>query len=114
MFKTAITTPFASAARTATASSELDHTVENFDEATLCVNVTAASGTSPTLAVSYEISPDGGTTWFTHTAGATITAAGNQVIQLTGLGRASRVTATIGGTAPSFTFSAHLICKRRA
>lgn len=114
MFKTAITTPFASAARTATASSELDHTVENFDEATLCVDVTAASGTSPTLAISYEISPDNGTTWFTHTTGATLTATGKQVIQLTALGRSSRVTATIGGTTPSFTFSVKLVCKRRA
>lgn len=112
--KTAITTPFASAARTATASSDKDHTVENFDEGTLHVDATAVSGTSPTLAVSYEVSPDDGATWFTHTTGANITAVGKQVIQLTGLGRTYRVTGTVGGTSPSFTYSVKLVLKRHA
>lgn len=112
--KTAITIPFASAARTATASSDKDNTVENFDEGTLHVDATAVTGTSPTLAVSYETSPDDGTTWFTHTTGANITAAGKQTTQLTHLGRTYRITGTVGGTTPSFTYSVHLVLKRRA
>lgn len=113
--KTAITTPFESAARTATASSDKDHTVENFDEGTLHVDVTAINGT-PTLAVSYEVSPDDGATWFTHTTGSSITAVGKQIIQLTSLGKTYRVTGTFtaGGASPSFTYSVKLVLKRRA
>lgn len=113
MSRTRTITPFASAARTATESSGAESVAQAFDEATLFVDVTAVAGTSPTLAISYEVSPDNGTTWFTHTTGATITAAGKQVVHLTNLCSTSRLTATIGGTTPSFTFSAYLAMKRR-
>lgn len=73
----------------------------------VAVHVTAASGTTPTLAVSVEQSVDGAT-W--------TAVAGSSIPGMTGIGNAScnaqitaayaRVTATIGGTTPSFTFRA--------
>jgi hypothetical protein len=54
-----------SAARTATGNSgALNYPVDNITGGTWILNVTAASGTSPTLDVSIQITPDGGTTWF--------------------------------------------------
>jgi hypothetical protein len=69
------------------------------------LNVTAASGTSPTLDVVVEDTLDG-TNWNTVGTFAQRTAAGRQVIDITSpfSGRL-RVRWTIGGTAPSFTFS---------
>jgi hypothetical protein len=69
------------------------------------LNVTAASGTSPTLDVVVEDTLDG-TNWNTVGTFAQRTAAGRQVIDITSpfSGRL-RVRWTIGGTSPSFTFS---------
>ena len=52
-----------SAARTSSRTSVSDGAVDNFDEILLVLDVTAASGTSPTLDVDYQISTDGGTRW---------------------------------------------------
>lgn len=69
------------------------------------VQVTAITGTSPTLVVSFDESADGSTGW-TAMAGATtsaLVAAGSTVF----FGRATknyvRATATIGGTGPAVT-----------
>jgi hypothetical protein len=69
------------------------------------VQVTAITGTSPTLVVSFDESTDGSTGW-TAMAGAftaALSAAGSAVF----FGRASknyvRATATIGGTTPAVT-----------
>jgi hypothetical protein len=70
------------------------------------VHVTAASGTTPTLAVSIEQSNDG-SSWAAVTGGATavnLTAAGNATINAAIPQRFVRVVATVGGTTPSFTF----------
>lgn len=74
----------------------------------LAVHVTAASGTTPTLNVSLEESVDGSTAWTAIT--------GSGIVQLTAAGNATayaspsksfvRVTATVAGTTPSFTFKA--------
>jgi len=71
---------------------------------TLGLEVTAASGTTPTLDVSVETSLDG-VDWFTHGAFAQMTATGDQAKSFGGLSRFARVSWAITGTTPSFTFS---------
>jgi hypothetical protein len=76
----------------------------------LFVHVTAATGTSPTLAVSLEQSNDG-TTWAAvpNSAAATVTAVGNSAANASPTQQMCRVVAAIGGTTPSFTFSVYAI-----
>lgn len=78
------------------------------NSALLYVNVTAASGTTPTMTVKLQDSLDG-TNWFDVTGAATtsITAAGSQLVRVTNtaIGPFVRLVWTIGGTTPSFTFS---------
>jgi hypothetical protein len=71
----------------------------------VAVHVTAATGTSPSLAVSLEESSDG-TTWtpVSQSAALPISAAGNTLANAQTTKQLVRVTATITGTTPSFTF----------
>jgi hypothetical protein len=75
----------------------------------LAVDVTAASGTTPTLDLTVQWSLDGGTTWATTDgtpdAFAQITAAATRVKRFPALSGTYRVVWTIAGTTPSFTFS---------
>jgi hypothetical protein len=74
----------------------------------LLANVTAVSGTTPTLTISVEWSPDGGSTWASADpvdAFTQITAATNVAKQFRCKSNVYRVVFTIGGTTPSFTFS---------
>lgn len=91
-----------SAARTATGNGS---SVEVGDRgvARLLLDVTAASGTSPTLDVTVETSHDG-TTWRQVGTFAQKTAAGTERKSFSGLDRFVRATWTLGGTTPSFTF----------
>lgn len=69
------------------------------------VIVTAVSGTSPTLQVGIQDSPDG-VSWATAVTSAVISAPGTYRIVLSApLGNHIRHVLTIGGTIPSFTFS---------
>jgi hypothetical protein len=71
----------------------------------LRMNVTTASGTSPTLAVVVEDSIDGGATWNTIGSFAQKTAAGREVINITEpFADTVRARWTISGTAPNFAF----------
>lgn len=92
----------ASAARTATGNgsgAELgDRRV-----ARLKLDVTAASGTSPTLDVTIQTSRDG-TTWYTAGTFAQRTGIANES-KVFAIDRHVRASWTIGGTTPSFTFS---------
>ena len=98
-----------SAAYTATASSStvgLDRAVGEY--VSLFVNVTAASGTTPSLALSVQWSHDGVN--FADVDGtadtfAAITAVKTTVKQFVVKGPFYRVTYAITGTTPSFTFS---------
>lgn len=75
----------------------------------LAVHCTAASGTTPTLDASLEESADG-TSW-TAVTGSSITqltAAGNALAAATITKNFVRVTSTVDGTTPSFTYSASL------
>lgn len=102
MQKTHTQAPLASAART-TSGNSTAFACDNFDEALVMINVSAASGTSPTLDITFEVYD--GANWMTHTAATQITGAGSQVMKLTNLGTEYRIKYTIGGTSPSFTFS---------
>jgi hypothetical protein len=93
----------ASAARTATVSLT---GVELGDKGTarLLLDVTAASGTTPTLDVAIQTSKDN-STWRAVAAFAQKTTTGTELKSFTGLDRFVRAVFTIGGTTPSFTAS---------
>lgn len=112
----------ASSAKTATGNGA---TQTNFNAAgaLVWINVSAVTGTTPTLTVRLQWSPDGGTTWVdldtTNAQTASITATGTFVLRVypgittaanaalnSPLPRTWRLAWTIGGTTPSFTFSA--------
>ena len=116
-----VTTADSSAARTSTVAGA---TVTNFNAkgAVITINVTAVSGTSPTLVAKLQYSPDG-TTWIDYTnkpVTATISATGqttlivcpgvtevvNSAVSLP-LPRTVRMYYTIGGTTPSLTFATY-------
>jgi hypothetical protein len=69
----------------------------------LTLAVTAASGTTPSLTVTVEHSPDG-TTWAAHSAFTAATATTTQRKTFGGVDRFARVSWAITGTTPSFTF----------
>ena len=99
----------ASAARTTSGNSETFDAAEK-RELIVTVNVTAASGSSPTLAVQAQHSPDGVIWDNLGTAFTTVTAAPATLTKTFGTAanpfhRYVRASYTIGGTTPSFTFS---------
>lgn len=65
--------------------------------------VTAASGTTPSLTVIIEHSPDN-STWSTHTTFTAATAVNTERKILSGLDRYVRARWTVSGTTPSFTW----------
>jgi hypothetical protein len=96
-----------SAARTASAASGPVAVSGATADALVTVHCTAASGTSPTLDVALEESADGASWSAVPNSGTTqLTAAGNRVAGAKVTKNFVRVAATIGGTTPSFTFSA--------
>lgn len=100
-----ISTPHASAARTATGQTTgIDYTI--YKELIVELSVSAASGTVPALDVKVQVSDDN-TNWFDEgTAFAQITAASTPAVKkLTNFGSWVRFVYTITGTTPSFTFS---------
>ena len=98
------TTAVASAARTTSGNSGALTGFGDWSRFRAQLNVTAASGTSPTLDVVVEDSFDG-TTWNTVATFTQKTAAGVQVVDVSGqFTEQLRVRWTVGGTTPSFTF----------
>lgn len=110
MRKSAIYTPIASAARTTTFNHDLGEMMGDWDEVALYLNVTAASGTSPTLDVAYQTKADG--VWYTHTSFTQATTTTTEKKIITQAGVDSRILCTIGGTTPSFTFTVSAEVKR--
>ena len=102
-----------SAARTTSGSGDGSSAAAAFREANVLLDITAVSGTSPSLTVTLETSADG-TNWFAHTAFAAKTAAAKDALKLANLGSYVRASYTISGTSPSFTFSVVLDGKRVA
>lgn len=70
------------------------------------INVSAVSGTTPSLTVKLDLSADG-VTWAPGAAGtpAAITAAGTYYVASPNPGAQVRASWTVSGTTPSFTFS---------
>jgi len=96
----------ASAARTTTGQSGAIQS--QGQQVSLEVDVTAASGTTPNLALSVEWSDDNGTTWFQADPAdvfTALTAAGKRVKEFDVKAPYFRVVWTITGTTPSFTFA---------
>jgi hypothetical protein len=87
--------------------------LSTFLEAVALLNVTAVSGTSPTLDVKFQTSDDGSDWYdlgssFTQATGITKPAA----LKLTNFGRYVRAVYTLGGSAsPSVTFTLKLVAK---
>ena len=105
----ATTTLVPSAARTASADSGLLLGLANANTLRMQLNITAASGTTPTLDVVVEDTLDGGATFNTIATFTQATVASRQVVNFSGLfSDTIRVRWTVGGTTPSFTFSAVL------
>lgn len=98
----------ASATRTATGNDGGFSQGGPANNALVYVNVSAVSGTTPTMTVKLQDSVDG-TNWFDVTGGATasITATGPQLVRIasTPIAPFVRLVWTLGGTTPSFTFS---------
>jgi len=95
-----------SAAETATNSTGVFWLPPGADTIRSQLNVTAATGTSPTLAVIIEDSLDGGSTWNTIGTFTSATGVTRQVINIPSpFGELIRVTSTLGGTTPNFTYS---------
>lgn len=112
--KTETSTLLASAARTTSGSSaELD--TSDFREVVVYLNVTAASGTTPTLDLKAQsLDPVSGVWMDVPSGGLTQkTAAGTELkVVSSGLGARLRISYTIAGTTPSFTFSIGAAGKR--
>lgn len=98
-----------SAARTTTGNLVLTNLGEDISSAEVQLNCTAASGTSPTLNVIVEATVDG-TNWYQLVAFTQRTAAGVEQKTITGIvSQSLRVSWTIAGTTPSFTFQVDAI-----
>ena len=99
-------TLLASAARTATASAAAVSGFAAANNLVLQLNVTAASGTLPTLDVVVQDTVDG-TNYSTIATFTQATGVTREVIRLaTPFTDTLRIVYTIGGTLPSFTFAA--------
>lgn len=86
------------------------HLCERYTEAQIHVDVTAASGTTPTLDVAIQSSPDD-SIWATHTSFTQITTTGTAVQKITNIGQYMRLKYTIGGSSPSFTLTSKITFK---
>lgn len=94
-----------SAARTTSSSLESGEDYAPIDRLRAQLDVTAASGTTPSMTVVIESTLDG-TNWDALGTFAAKTAAGREVITINPvIGRRVRARWTITGTTPSFTFS---------
>ncbi len=72
------------------------------------LNVTAHAGTSPTLDVKFQDSPDNGTTWYDIDDAAltqVTTTNGQQRLVVNNAGPKCRAVVAVGGTSPSYTFA---------
>jgi hypothetical protein len=95
----------ASAARTTSSDSGIWDGFADSQNLRVALNVTAASGTTPNLAVVVEDTLDG-TVFFPIATFAAKTAAGTEILNVTSpFANRLRARWTITGTTPSFTFS---------
>ena len=103
-------TVLASAARTSTHQSGAFETGA-LDSIILMIDVTAVSGTSPSMTVNVEWSHDG-STWFVADTADTFTAftaAAKRAKRFDVKGTRFRLNSAVTGTSPSFTYSATVV-----
>jgi len=101
-----------SGAETADGNSEDFENFQNYEQAVFYLDVTAVSGTSPTLDVTIEEKDPVSGKYFTIGTFAQKTATGSERIVINPLyGTILRAKWVIGGTSPSFTFSLSAVCK---
>ncbi len=96
------------AARTAAENGAAQELSAGLLQMAVHLNITAASGTSPSLTVTVEDSADG-VVWVTHTAFAAKTGVGSDALRLDKLARYVLARCAISGTTPSFTFSVQAV-----
>jgi uncharacterized integral membrane protein len=100
----------ASGAVTANGQSDAQD-VSIFDEGLLLVDITTVSGTSPTLDLTIQTEINGKWVALPGVSIAQQTAANALAVALTNFGKKIRLSWTVGGTSPSFTFSLAFIGK---
>ena len=109
----ATTTALASAARTISGTVDLGSIPGEQYELLIYIDATVVTGTTPSLTVTYQSSPDGVNFW-DNTAGSAIIVAGKQLIKIPSTtGKYGRLSYAISGTTPSFTFSVVVEAKRQ-
>lgn len=96
------------AAQTATNNSGSTQSGE-YRSVTFFLNVTVATGTTPSMTVKVQDSPDNITWYDTGSAFAAVTVAGQSRLTVTTLGTYVRAVSTITGTTPSFTYSIQIV-----
>lgn len=103
-------TIFSSAART-TSGNSTDITLDGYSKLAVFLDVTAASGTTPTLAVTVKAKDPASGKYFVIGSFASKTGVSNEAIFIGGgsdvefATKTFRVEYVVGGTTPSFTFS---------
>ncbi len=100
-----------SAARTTSAQSgAID--VGDYIEGLLLINITAASGTTPSMTLKVQAYDDANAVWYDLPDSiAAQTAVGKVLVRLANFGEQIRLDYAITGTTPSFTFSAQFVAK---
>lgn len=92
-----------------TVSVDVPFKAGNYRNFVAYLNVTAHSGTTPTLDCKFQDSPDGGTTWYDITSAAftqVTTTNGQSRLAVSGpFGPNLRAHVVLGGTTPSYTVS---------
>lgn len=101
----------ASSARSVTSGNSGAIDMTGVEAANILLDITTHTGTSPTLNVTVETSADSslgtGATWYVLTTFTQKTVVSNQYLNFNrNLGESIRISWTLGGTVPSFTFSA--------
>ena len=114
MISNVTTTALASAARTTSGTVDIGAIPSDSTELIIYIDATAVSGTTPSMTMTYQSSPDGVTFW-DNTVGTAMTASSRTMIKVpTTTGKFGRLSYAITGTTPSFTFSAVVEAKRLA
>ncbi len=98
-----VTQPMLALAARSTSGQSNSYDMGDSLECLMLVNVTAASGTNPTLDIIVQVSDDN-STWYNHTTLAQILIVGNYPQGVTVFGKYVRLSYTIAGITPSFTF----------
>ncbi len=87
--------------------------VGDFNGVIAYLDVTSVSGTTPSMTVTMQDSPDGNT-WYNIPSGAftAVTAAGTQRLLLSNCGQYIRASIAVTGTTPSFTTNLQVVGQR--